>query len=30
VASMMAIKNEQLGQVAVTVQQKLKNVIANL
>jgi len=30
VASMMAIKNEQLGQVAIAVQQKLKNVIANL
>ena len=30
VASMMAIKNEQLGQLAVEVQQKLKNVIANL
>ena len=30
VASMMAIKNEHLGGVAIEVQQKLKSVIANL
>ena len=30
VASMMAVKNEQLGCIATEVQQKLKNVIANL
>lgn len=30
VASMMAVKNDALGSVAMEVQQKLKNVIANL
>jgi uncharacterized protein (DUF302 family) len=30
VASMQAIKNEQLGEIAETIQNKLKNVIGNL
>ena len=30
IASMQAVKNESLGEVAVTIQSKLKNVIGNL
>ena len=30
IASMQAVKNESLGEVAVTIQSKLKNVISNL